>query len=59
MYKRRRRMMLLNIGADLYYWQIVINHVIVDAICSLVPHAFSIYISFVAVCTTENDQMHK
>ena len=28
-------MMMLNIGADLYYWQIVINHVILDAICSL------------------------
>ena len=28
-------MMLLNIGADLYYWQTVINHVTLDAICSL------------------------
>ena len=36
-------MMMLNIGADLQHWQIVINHVIADAICSLVPPAFSIF----------------
>ena len=37
-------MMMLNIGADLYHWQIVINHVVVDAICSLVPPAFTIFL---------------
>ena len=38
----------MNIGVDLYYWQIVINHVTVDAICSLVPHVF-LYIGY---CST-------
>ena len=38
-----KMMMMLTIGADLYHWQIVINHVIVDAICSLVPPAFPIF----------------
>ena len=48
-------MMMLNIGADFYHWQIVINHVIVDAICSLVQLLlFSIFLPLQYM--TVNDQ---
>ena len=51
-------MMLLNIGADLYYWQIVINHVILNAFCSLavVYPMFPLLTSLQYVTCTMDDQ---